>query len=453
MPRIRPRALLARIALAAIALALLPSLGILSGGTTGSLRHAALASAPLTPGYVLAGADGSTYPFGTAGFGDTYSYGLTGLTGSHPLSEPIVGMAATPDGKGYWLVAADGGVFNFGDAPFEGSMGGSAVAAPVVGLATGFYAALAVNPLAAQVVVQGAPYTLQASASGGSGGYTWSASGLPPGLSISASGLISGTPPSTDNGEYPATVTVTDSTGVRASETVVFDATWVSSLNWSGYAITGSGNGTFTGVSGTFTVPGLTANQPASCSTGQTAGSSSSTCTTSVWLGIDGFNNQSLIQAGIAETPIVGGSEYDLWPWWETLPNPASPFNTPVTVNPGDSVTVSIVPASAAGYWNISLRDNTNGESAAVPEAYSGPVESAEWIVEAPQINGSLTTLSPYSPAVQFSHIGYTLNAGDTASSPTSILLCQNGSLAAAPGGLAGGGFQVGYQAGATQCP
>ena len=44
-------------------------------------------------------------------------------------------MAATPDGKGYWLVAADGGVFAYGDAGFYGSMGGSSLVAPVVGMA------------------------------------------------------------------------------------------------------------------------------------------------------------------------------------------------------------------------------------------------------------------------------------------------------------------------------
>ena len=44
-------------------------------------------------------------------------------------------MTATPDGNGYWLVAADGGVFSFGDSPFEGSMAGTALAGPVVGVA------------------------------------------------------------------------------------------------------------------------------------------------------------------------------------------------------------------------------------------------------------------------------------------------------------------------------
>ena len=44
-------------------------------------------------------------------------------------------MAATADGGGYWFVASDGGIFAFGDAAFRGSMGGSLLNAPVVGMA------------------------------------------------------------------------------------------------------------------------------------------------------------------------------------------------------------------------------------------------------------------------------------------------------------------------------
>ncbi|MEX6431153.1 hypothetical protein, partial [Ferrimicrobium acidiphilum] len=76
-----------------------------------------MAAAPNGGGYWLVAADGGVFDFGDAHFyGSTYTYGLTGLTGSHPLNAPIVGMAAAPNGGGYWLVAADGGVFDFGDA-------------------------------------------------------------------------------------------------------------------------------------------------------------------------------------------------------------------------------------------------------------------------------------------------------------------------------------------------
>ena len=59
-----------------------------------------------------------------------------GSMGGTTLNKPIVGMAATPDGKGYWLVAKDGGIFSFGDAKFYGSMGGTTLNKPIVGMAT-----------------------------------------------------------------------------------------------------------------------------------------------------------------------------------------------------------------------------------------------------------------------------------------------------------------------------
>jgi hypothetical protein len=87
-----------------------------------------MAATPDGKGYWLVAADGGVFSFGDASF-----HGSMG--GSH-LNAPVVGLAATPDGMGYWLAAKDGGVFSFGTAPFEGSMGGTRLNAPVVGIAT-----------------------------------------------------------------------------------------------------------------------------------------------------------------------------------------------------------------------------------------------------------------------------------------------------------------------------
>ncbi len=71
--------------------------------------------------------DGGIFSFGGAAF--------HGSMGGTPLNAPIVGMAATPSGAGYWEVASDGGIFSFGDAAFHGSMGGTPLNAPIVGMA------------------------------------------------------------------------------------------------------------------------------------------------------------------------------------------------------------------------------------------------------------------------------------------------------------------------------
>ena len=78
------------------------------------------------PGYRLAAADGGVFSFCEPFFGSI---------GGTPLAAQVVGTAATPDGAGYWLVAADGGIFSFGDAPFFGSMGGHPLNRPIVGMA------------------------------------------------------------------------------------------------------------------------------------------------------------------------------------------------------------------------------------------------------------------------------------------------------------------------------
>src|ERR1700722_6877760 len=83
-------------------------------------------------GYWVATADGGVWAFGAPFFGSM---------GGTPLNAPVVGIAATPDDGGYWLVASDGGVFSFGDAKFFGSVPGAlppgaSLNQPVVGVAS-----------------------------------------------------------------------------------------------------------------------------------------------------------------------------------------------------------------------------------------------------------------------------------------------------------------------------
>jgi hypothetical protein len=85
-----------------------------------------MAATPDGGGYWLVASDGGVFAFGDAPF-----YGSMGGT---PLNQPIVGMAADAATGGYWEAAADGGIFAF-NAPFYGSMGGTRLKGPVVGIA------------------------------------------------------------------------------------------------------------------------------------------------------------------------------------------------------------------------------------------------------------------------------------------------------------------------------
>jgi hypothetical protein len=77
-------------------------------------------------GYHLFAQDGGVFAFGASRF--------AGSMGGVALAAPVVAGARDPVTGGYWEVGADGGVFAF-DADYTGSMGGRRLAAPVVGMA------------------------------------------------------------------------------------------------------------------------------------------------------------------------------------------------------------------------------------------------------------------------------------------------------------------------------
>jgi Peptidase A4 family len=136
------------------------------------------------------------------------------------------------------------------------------------------------------------------------------------------------------------------------------------SQNWSGYTATG---GTFTSVTGTWSVPQFSADSP----TGADA----------TWVGIGGVDTRDLIQAGTQQTVArTGATRYEAWV--ETLPQASHPV--PLTVNPGDAVTVSVTQQQAPDQWQVSFKNETTGQTYQVTEHYTSSMSSAEWIEEAP---------------------------------------------------------------------
>jgi len=204
---------------------------------------------------------------------------------------------------------------------------------------------------------------------------------------------------------------------------------WASS-NWSGDALsetTPSGlscvpasNTPYTSVTATWTVPTVTGSSSSGGGFGGFFGfgRSSSSTYSAVWTGIDGFSNDDLIQAGTEQDYSGGAASYQAW--WEILP--AAETDIPsITVKPGDSITVSIVKGGACGSeWQISLTDSTadsasRGSPFSTCESYSGPGTSAEWVVEAPEVNGRIATLAHYGSATfGTSPSVLTVNGSDT---------------------------------------
>ncbi len=348
-------------------------------------------------------------------------------------SAPVLGVAPTRSGGGYWEVASDGGIFAFGDASFYGSMGGHPLNEPIVAMAAAPAPSIAVTTTSLAGATAGSSYSATLAASGGIAPYTWALTScaLPPGLNLATNGDVTGQP--TNVGTFDFTVEVSDSATptlqtATASLSIAVAPPPIGidqSGNWSGYIV---GNGPYSAATGTFTVPSLNPGDSASSAFAE-------------WVGIDGFDNTSLIQAGIGEqVDPYNTSLVEITPWWEILPAPETPITT-LSISAGDQVTVTIDQVSSS-VWSISLTDDTTGARFTTDQTYTGPATSAEWIVEAPStVNGSQTPLAAYSPDVTFTDLG--ISGAETALAEA--IMVQNGTTVSDPSALSSTGFSVAY--------
>ena len=201
------------------------------------------------------------------------------------------------------------------------------------------------------------------------------------------------------------------------------------SRNWSGYAATG---GTYTGVSGTWTVPQLAPSGAAGVG--------------ATWVGIGGVNSRDLIQAGTQDVASgTGQSQFEAW--IEMLP--AASQQVPLAVAPGDSVTVSIAEQGAGtGGWQIAFKNNTSGETYQTTMQYTSSQSSVEWIEEAPAGRSGVLPLDNFG-SVSFSGAtatenGQTVDLAQTGAQPITMLNATNQALAVpSTVGTDGSSFEV----------
>jgi Peptidase A4 family len=152
---------------------------------------------------------------------------------------------------------------------------------------------------------------------------------------------------------------------------------------WGGYAITGT---SFTSVSGSWTVPALTC-------------SSTPTSYVSPWIGIDGWNSNTVEQIGFDQDCVNGVAGY--YPWVEMYPANSIYFTE--TVKAGDQITASVSVSGTT--FTLTEADTTRGWSKTYHETGSDRLSSAEAIVE--------DLGSGIQPVAQFSPITFTSLTAD----------------------------------------
>jgi hypothetical protein len=198
------------------------------------------------------------------------------------------------------------------------------------------------------------------------------------------------------------------------------------STNWAGYAVSAAA-GTVTAVSGSWTVPTIVP--------GSSSGYSSA------WVGIDGYNSNSVEQLGTDSDMVNGVPQY--YAWWEMYPNPSNTISS-IAVHAGDTISASVSYTSSG--FVLAITDGSQKFSTTQTSS-SAQRSSAEWIQEAPSSITGILPLSDFG-TINFSNsqatIGGTtgqIDAPAWSSQSTAInMVTSAGSLKATTSGLTDSG-------------
>ncbi|MGH9030268.1 MAG: G1 family glutamic endopeptidase [Acidimicrobiales bacterium] len=202
------------------------------------------------------------------------------------------------------------------------------------------------------------------------------------------------------------------------------------SFNWSGYVASDATEQYFTGVSGHWTIPRIVCT-------------SEEDQVVSVWVGIDGSNNETVEQTGTTSECYEQRAIY--YSWWEMFPGPTMVVGT--SVAPDDQISASVTRSGTA--YTLQLTDPTSlgnnidqTENCALATCKD---TSAEFIVERPDYQAvGLTPLARFTIPVAFSAASVTGGsttgpitdfdsfASDMVDATVRYLLAQPGNLNAA---------------------
>jgi len=176
------------------------------------------------------------------------------------------------------------------------------------------------------------------------------------------------------------------------------------STNWSGYAVTG-GTGAFKSVSASWVEPKATCR---------------GTKYAAFWVGLDGYNSDSVEQTG-SDSDCTGSSP-TYYGWYEMFP--ANPVYFTNTVDAGDHFTASVT-FSGTDTYTLVLKDVTRDWTHTVKKTSSGDARSsAEVITEAPSSETGVL------PLADFGTVDYTVAKANGTSmssqSPVKIIMIDS---------------------------
>jgi hypothetical protein len=116
-----------------------------------------------------------------------------------------------------------------------------------------------------------------------------------------------------------------------------------------------------------------------------------------IWVGIGGYGEETLIQTGTEQEYFNGKPVY--YAWYELLPDYLVKIPR-IHVEPGDKMTASIsLVNETEDTWSIMISDVTRGTHFEKTVVYNSSRLSAEWIVERPKVNGTVSTLADFGTA------------------------------------------------------
>jgi len=171
-----------------------------------------------------------------------------------------------------------------------------------------------------------------------------------------------------------------------------------------------------------------------------------------IWAGLGGDPSYPLYQAGSGAFCQNGAAVHLLW--YEVMtPADQSPIVKVRRISAGDTVDAEVTLGDGASASDIHLADLTTGWSADFPFTAPSPFPTtAEWIAEAPSVNGQVSTLADFAP-LTFHGCSADLGSESLATWPTRQLtemVLHDGGAVATPGAIssdpAGGGqFTVTY--------